>query len=1242
MKNVIFQCRFQFVSIFLLLCSCLSAPFLTFGFNPEHLDQLLETKKCAQCDLSGVTLENIDLKEADLPGANLKGSTLINVNLDRANLKGANLQNSELDHVDLREAILVEANLQHASVNKSSMDQSNFARANLDFVMLRKATLKRANFRGVTMRESELLGVSADEIDLRKADLTRSRLIGLDVNRGSLQSIKLNESKLLGVSFDRVNLTKSSLLSINIDGGTFDQAKLNFANMQYASLRIANFEQAQFVSTDLRNAKILSADFNRANLKGSLIENTFFDSVNFTGATWVDGSLNIPGNFLGEHSHPDVENLIRYWIEKNSREVLALLTLALPEDNAVIMPAILCIFLGLAPVIYFFRKRKNLLYHVGLMLVSIGVSFFLFTNIMIDLLTLGFLWEVFLVSSLCFIGGTFCGFLDSLFGGGTRKVVQLIWKIHGLVTIGIVVMTIVLQFQSEEVILPWFKIGGAGIMLLLFIIYLILPLITVIKGVFQGNPDSRIVGITFLIMGLCSATVPIFGTTWAFQLSVLGGFLFMASPLMIIFRNTIKVQNRLESYAHELEEQSQHLESKNQELSRLDKLKDEFLANTTHELKTPLNGMIGITDSMLNGVTGDLTDAQKRHLGMISTSSRRLSNLVNDLLDFSRLRHKHLDLRSQVVDLRAMGQLVLTLSSPLVKDKAVELSNDIPVDFPNVQADEDRLQQIFHNLVGNAIKFTPEGKITLSAKDKGEMIEVSVSDTGIGVAPDKIERIFESFEQADGSTAREYGGTGLGLAITRKLVELHGGTIRVESKEGQGSRFLFTLPVASRGSSSEASQLVSATVRDFEKEVPGAIFQMTPQKESVSGAIGPSENKNHEFHILAVDDDPINLQVLVDMLSLQRYKVSLASNGEKALALLENSHQFDLVLLDVMMPKMTGYDVCQRIREKIPAHHLPILLLTAKNQVSELVTGFNVGANDFLTKPISKNELLPRIRTHIQLSKINLAYSRFVPSEFLDLLKKDTIVDVELGDHVKQEMSILFSDIRSFTSLSETMSPEETFRFINSYLSLVEPIILSHGGVIDKYIGDAVMALFAHPHQAVDAGIAMLKNLDEYNENRRQAGYPPIKIGVGINTGDLMLGTIGGKNRMDGTVISDAVNLASRMEGLTKIYKTPLLISENTQTRLAQASAYKCRYIDHVRVKGKQEIVPVYEIFNSDPAPQCDAKFRIQEIYLDAIEAFQKKDWQSAAEHFETCLADLPDDRVLEIYLQRCREMPAS
>jgi len=417
--------------------------------------------------------------------------------------------------------------------------------------------------------------------------------------------------------------------------------------------------------------------------------------------------------------------------------------------------------------------------------------------------------------------------------------------------------------------------------------------------------------------------------------------------------------------ARQLQESFATLEAKNRELQRLDKLKDEFLANTSHELRTPLNGIIGIAESLMEGVTGPLPTSTKSNLSLIVASGKRLSNLINDILDFSQLKHKDIELQLLPVGMGEVAEVVITLSQPLIGNKDLQLINAIPPDLPPANADENRVQQILHNLIGNAIKFSNSGRVEISAATKPDrQLAITVSDTGIGIPANKLDSIFVSFEQADGSTAREYGGTGLGLAVTKKLVELHGGEISVASTVNVGSRFTFTLPMAI-----DSGERIAHDQPIY--SLPAVKQVVANTSEPIDNSPLTIDNSQSEFKIMIVDDEPVNLQVLVNYLSLENYSIVPATNGEEALAVIESECQPDIILLDVMMPRMTGYEVCEKIRERYSLDELPILMLTAKNQVKDLVAGLDAGANDYLNKPIAKNELLARIKTQIELCNLS-------------------------------------------------------------------------------------------------------------------------------------------------------------------------------------------------------------------------------------------------------------------------------
>ncbi|MBE7439726.1 MAG: adenylate/guanylate cyclase domain-containing protein [Spirochaetales bacterium] len=271
------------------------------------------------------------------------------------------------------------------------------------------------------------------------------------------------------------------------------------------------------------------------------------------------------------------------------------------------------------------------------------------------------------------------------------------------------------------------------------------------------------------------------------------------------------------------------------------------------------------------------------------------------------------------------------------------------------------------------------------------------------------------------------------------------------------------------------------------------------------------------------------------------------------------------------------------------------------------------------------------------LQNLNRALERFVPQEFLKFLNRASIVEVNLGDQVQQEMTVLFSDIRSFTALSETMTPKENFDFLNAYLRRMSPIIATHKGFIDKYIGDAIMALFPiSAEDALQAAIDMQAQIIHYNAKRVAVGYRPIQIGIGLHTGTLMLGTIGGEDRMDGTVIADAVNLASRMEGLTKIYGAHILITGATLERIPDHSKYHTRLLDKVKVKGKSEPVSVIEVLDGAPQEEVSLKIETRQDFEKALQWYLKPDFHQARLAFEKVLAINPNDVAARLFASRC------
>jgi adenylate cyclase len=299
-----------------------------------------------------------------------------------------------------------------------------------------------------------------------------------------------------------------------------------------------------------------------------------------------------------------------------------------------------------------------------------------------------------------------------------------------------------------------------------------------------------------------------------------------------------------------------------------------------------------------------------------------------------------------------------------------------------------------------------------------------------------------------------------------------------------------------------------------------------------------------------------------------------------------------------------------------------------------LIAGFlgivSIFLRSYIIERLLKYEALEH---HSVLAK---SYSRFVPHEYLGFLNKDNIVDVQLGDHISREMAVMFSDIRSFTTLSENMTPQENFDFVNAYLKRVSPIIRKHNGFIVKYLGDGMMAMFPDaPNDAIQAGLKKLEHVSAYNEQRKKAGRQPIQIGIGIHTGHMMVGIVGEDARMQGDAFSDDVNLAARLEGLTKIYGISMIISDNVYQQLPPDYTYRIRFLDIVKVKGRNRPIHLFELYDSDPPEIRFLKEKMIEPFCQGQEFFFQQNFPKAITCFKEVLNECPEDKPASIYLER-------
>lgn len=426
------------------------------------------------------------------------------------------------------------------------------------------------------------------------------------------------------------------------------------------------------------------------------------------------------------------------------------------------------------------------------------------------------------------------------------------------------------------------------------------------------------------------------------ELSSFGFFIFLFLQSFILARRFAKAFNDAKTMS--------------EKLMKLDSLKDEFLASTSHELRTPLNAIINLADGLSRGTEGPVNEDQKACLSMITTSGKRLANLINNILDYSKLKHFDLKMNPEPVTMKRIVESVMNELGRLYKAEDLQMLIDLPNDLPNILADENRMLQILYNLVGNALKFTETGYVKVSATEAGDVVEICVEDTGIGIPEDKLDIVFESFHQLEASLSRSNGGTGLGLPITRYLVEAHGGKIRVESKLGIGSRFYCSIPAAK-----EAAEKKSWPYKTARAEIAAAEYSEKHIEKF------PYRHKTDGPHIMLVDDHRSNLMSLAGILKMNNYSVTAVTSSREFFAEFKAAEDVSLVILDVMLPELSGYDICREIRKSFSVSELPVLMLTARTTISDIVTGIESGANDYLAKPFDVEELLARVNTLIQL-----------------------------------------------------------------------------------------------------------------------------------------------------------------------------------------------------------------------------------------------------------------------------------
>ncbi|TMV46393.1 response regulator [Paenibacillus mesophilus] len=393
------------------------------------------------------------------------------------------------------------------------------------------------------------------------------------------------------------------------------------------------------------------------------------------------------------------------------------------------------------------------------------------------------------------------------------------------------------------------------------------------------------------------------------------------------------------------------IEELSRKLLSADRLKDEFLTHTSQELRVPLGTIVGIAETMLESAAGaGLSAVHRTNLSVIANSGKRLAASVDDLLDFYQLRDRHtMRIRKRPVDLQQMAQVVLSASKPLAFGKDIALRNEIGPDIPFVLADEAHLQQLLVHLVSFSVDHSHSSVIAVSARERGTAVVVEVAVAGQSLSAEELSALREKIA----SDRMQGGNSEVVVATAKKLIELNGGELLIETSPHEGMTFVFTLP---------SSTVYTMPIEEVDENLH-AIENLLAQM------VRKDDSRERSPHILIVDDEPVNLQVLYGQLSTESYSISTATTGQQAVRMIRETNSFDLIILDAIMPKMSGFEVCRTIRRDYSLMELPILMLYAKKQPEIVYEGFEAGINDYMMKPIDKKELLTRVKTLLTLKR---------------------------------------------------------------------------------------------------------------------------------------------------------------------------------------------------------------------------------------------------------------------------------
>jgi signal transduction histidine kinase/class 3 adenylate cyclase/PleD family two-component response regulator len=585
-----------------------------------------------------------------------------------------------------------------------------------------------------------------------------------------------------------------------------------------------------------------------------------------------------------------------------------------------------------------------------------------------------------------------------------------------------------------------------------------------------------------------------------------------------------------------------------EQLLELDHQKTEFFQNISHEFRTPLTLMVGPLESAVKQNQPLALDQATIAL----RNSRRLLRLVNQLLDLQRLNAGRMQPTFRPCDFVDFVSQIVETFRAYAEKKGIRLTADLSdlSACPPIYLDLEKFDKVLYNLLSNAMKFTPSGKsITVILRPLGDQCLLQVEDTGIGIRSDQVPHLFERFRQAEGSENRSYEGTGIGLSLVKELVELHGGQITVDSVYERGSTFSIWLPTGCGHLPEEQIAQEHAEVQTDRAAVELADLETELQDtaDSIPEILEPLANANG-MRVLVVDDNPDLRGYIAGILRQEGYQVLTAKNGAEGYQV-TFAQRPQLVITDLMMPQVTGLEMIRMIRETEELKGIPVVLLTAKADEDTHLEGMERGADAYLAKPFNDRILLAEVRNLLSLkaneqrmSDLNNYLTDSVLGRFLPPALVARAAQGDLALDLRPEprlVTVLFSDIVGFTELSNTLRSKRMAEMLNEYLTTMTRAVFDNGGTVDKFIGDAIMALFGAPEdltpneqvrRAMATARQMYQSLEQLNQNWRESGLPELKFRCGINQGTAVVGMFGGAERSDYTAIGPSVNIAARLQ----------------------------------------------------------------------------------------------------------------